>query len=131
MDIQLKHIKLFRQLTKETICFSAKIHVDGKWFANCANAGEGGATTYELRDHFDKKAKEKLAEIEDYFRQMPDYWMDVPEQFHVAGNRIKVKMDFAEWIDLQISEEWDKKERARLFDLDIKKQQRLLRKQRQ
>lgn len=129
MDIQLKHIKFYRQLSKETLCFSARIYVDGKWFGTCENNGEGGMSTYHLNNYFDKEAKEKLAEIEDYFKQMPDMEVQIPKEIDPQENTFKVKMSFAEWIDCQVDAAYQLKEQARLQALELKQQQRLLRKQ--
>lgn len=129
MNIEIKAIKFFRQLSQETTCFSARIYVDGKWFGECQNTGDGGMSTYHVRDPFNKEAKLRLAEIEDYFKQMPDVEVTIPKEIDPQENTFKVKMSFAEWIDIQVDAAYQLKEEIRLKALEFKQQQRLLRKQ--
>lgn len=125
MNIELKHIKLYKQLSKDSLSFSAKIYVDGKWFGECANTGDGGMSTYHLRDPFNKEAKQKLAEIEDHFKQMAPVTRKIPKELDPEENEYTIKMNLAEWIDMQVDELWCKKEEQRVRELELKQQQRL------
>lgn len=129
MNIEIKYIKFYKQLSKETLCFTASIYLDGKWFGTCENTGEGGMTTYSIRNYFDKEAKAKLAEIEDHFRQMPDMVVQIPKEIDPQENTFKVKMSFTEFIDMQIDAAWQAKEEKRLRDTEERQRQRLLKKQ--
>lgn len=121
MEITVRHIKFYKMLSRETLCFTANVYVDGKRFGEARNSGEGGASIFEAFNYFDKGIKEKLANVEDYCRQMPDRIINVPASFKIAGNQIKVKMDFIEYIDMLISERWDFLEEERLKKIELKR----------
>ena len=44
MKLQLKGVKVYDELSEETICFTAELHVDGKKLATVRNDGCGGCT---------------------------------------------------------------------------------------
>lgn len=44
MKIELKNIKIVEKLSEETICFTAKIYVDGKHVGEANNRGHGGCS---------------------------------------------------------------------------------------
>ena len=44
MKLQLKGVKVYDELSEETICFTAELHVDGKKLATVRNDGRGGCT---------------------------------------------------------------------------------------
>tara|TARA_R110002020_G_scaffold458679_1_gene676218 strand:- start:12 stop:560 length:549 start_codon:yes stop_codon:yes gene_type:complete len=45
MKIQIKSLKVARFASQETLCFEAKIYLDGKLRAHAENSGHGGSTT--------------------------------------------------------------------------------------
>lgn len=115
MDIQLKHIKFFKQLSRETLCFEANVYVNGKKLGQALNTGDGGETRFDLQDPFNKSHKQLYQEADDHCKQMPDRIIKVPAQFKVPGNEIKAKMDFIEYIDMLVDEEWNRKEKERVL----------------
>ena len=120
MQIEIRHIKFYKMLSRETLCFSANVYVDRKRFGEARNSGEGGMSKFELFNWADKAEREKLTEVEDYCRQLPDRIINVPAMYKVEGHQIKVKMDFIEYIDMLISERWDALEEKRLKELELK-----------
>ncbi len=44
MKLQLKKIKIYDELSEETICFTAELYADGKKVATVENDGRGGST---------------------------------------------------------------------------------------
>ena len=44
MKLQLKKIKIYDELSEETICFTAELYADGKKVATVKNDGRGGST---------------------------------------------------------------------------------------
>lgn len=44
MKLQLKKIKIYDELSDETICFTAELYADGKKVATVKNDGRGGCT---------------------------------------------------------------------------------------
>ena len=44
MKLQLKKVKVYDELSEETICFTAELYVDNKKIATVKNDGHGGST---------------------------------------------------------------------------------------
>lgn len=44
MKLQLKKVKIYDELSEETICFTAELYADGKKVATVKNDGRGGST---------------------------------------------------------------------------------------
>ena len=44
MKLQLKKIKIYDDMSEETICFTAELYADGKKVATVKNDGRGGST---------------------------------------------------------------------------------------
>lgn len=44
MELQLKRVKIYEELSDETICFAAELYSDGKKVAVARNDGRGGST---------------------------------------------------------------------------------------
>jgi hypothetical protein len=52
MDIQIKNVKEVKELSEETICFTASLYVDNKKVGTVSNRGYGGDNDY----HFDQES---------------------------------------------------------------------------
>lgn len=53
MKVELKSFKHMASLSEETLCFSARLYVNGKAVADCSNRGHGGMTdVYPLKPEF-------------------------------------------------------------------------------
>lgn len=50
--IELKNISTNSRLSEETLCYSAKLYVDGKFFAHVGNRGCGGCDEQHLAEGF-------------------------------------------------------------------------------
>jgi hypothetical protein len=50
MKIELKKLKVHRDMSQETECFSADIYIDGKYAAHVQNDGGGGCNMYHFED---------------------------------------------------------------------------------
>ena len=114
MDIQLKHLKFFRQLSRGTVCFEANVWVNGRKIGTAMNSGDGGASRFDLDYPPSDTIKELYRDAKDYCEQLPDRIIKVPAQFKVPGNEIKAKMDFIEYIDMLVDEAWEKEEENRI-----------------
>lgn len=60
MKLELRNVKVFKELSDETTCFHAILYVDGKKAADCSNRGNGGMTDV---DFYNKETQEKVAEF--------------------------------------------------------------------
>jgi hypothetical protein len=50
MKLELKNLKIHKDMSEETLCFSATLYVDGKKAANVQNNGHGGCHRYHWED---------------------------------------------------------------------------------
>lgn len=50
MKIEVRNIQIIDNASEETIAFTAKLFIKGKWVADVKNEGRGGATTYKAID---------------------------------------------------------------------------------
>lgn len=50
MKLQLKKVKVYNELSEETICFTAELYVDSKKVAKMKNDGCGGSTVVYFAD---------------------------------------------------------------------------------
>ena len=68
MKITLKKVKVYDELSEETICYTAEIHVDGKKVATVRNSGQGGSTDvyYAEGSHSDGAQR-----LEEYAKENP------------------------------------------------------------
>lgn len=63
MEFSLKSLKIHRDLSEETLCYSATLLIDGKPAFTCANRGHGGCdTNHQIGSH-------TIAEVEQYIRE--------------------------------------------------------------
>lgn len=50
LKLELKNIKLHDDMSRETLCFSAAIHIDSKKVGSVSNTGTGGCHEYNWQD---------------------------------------------------------------------------------
>jgi hypothetical protein len=62
MNIELKKLKIVKQLSQETICFYAELYIDGKRRGYCENDGHGGCTEIHGYTKEDNEIIEKCNE---------------------------------------------------------------------
>ena len=67
MKIELKKIEILEANSDETLCFSARLYIDGAFAATVHNDGQGGANRYYFEDN---KIRE---EFFSYCRALPDF----------------------------------------------------------
>ena len=96
MKLQLKKIKIYDELSEETICFTAELYADGKKVATVKNDGRGGSTDVyftegwrsELAQQVIQFAKDNPAvhkfswgdfvgsQVEDHVDRLLDLWLE-------------------------------------------------------
>lgn len=50
MQLSLKNVKVHKDMSEETVCFSATLYIDGKRAADVSNSGHGGPNRYYFAD---------------------------------------------------------------------------------
>ena len=65
MKLELKNVKIHDDMSEETICFSARLYIDGKFSAICKNSGMGDDTRIT---YMTNEAQTKMF---DYCRENP------------------------------------------------------------
>lgn len=68
MKIELKSIKVNDNLSEETTCFTANLHINGIKAAYVKNDGRGGCTDY----HALEGKNDLLKKVEEYAKTLPD-----------------------------------------------------------
>ena len=58
---EVKNVKIHKDMSEETLCFSAAIYADGKRIGTAKNQGQGGPNHYEADDDEAFKALEAFA----------------------------------------------------------------------
>tara|TARA_R100000008_G_scaffold68577_1_gene45794 strand:+ start:54 stop:542 length:489 start_codon:yes stop_codon:yes gene_type:complete len=68
MNIELKNIKIYNDLSEETRCFTATLYIDGVNKGRVENRGVGGCNNYDMRyteiDKIDEWCKSNLPKYE-------------------------------------------------------------------
>ncbi len=67
MKIDLKRLEILEANSDETLCFSARLYINGAFAATVHNNGQGEANRYHFND---KKIRE---EFFSYCRSLPDF----------------------------------------------------------
>lgn len=62
MEFSLKSLKIHRDLSEETLCYTAKLLIDGKDAFSCSNRGTGGCDTFQ------QIGQHNLSTVEDWIR---------------------------------------------------------------
>lgn len=75
LKLSLSKLKINRRMSKETLCFSADLLVDGNKVADVENDGGGGSHRYLWKDHFWRKIVDAWA-----FAQETDYPVEKLDQ---------------------------------------------------
>ena len=94
MNLELKNIKYFPDLSEETLCFIADLFVDGEEVAYCKNTGKGEMTS--IMPHT-REDREVLNKAEEYARTLPNLYVGnttSPEGF---------KCTLDGWVDYQVA----------------------------
>lgn len=60
MKLQLKRVKIYDELSDETICFTAELYADGKKVATARNDGRGGSTDVISTDGWRSETAQQL-----------------------------------------------------------------------
>jgi hypothetical protein len=90
MEIDLKKIEILEANSDETLCFSARLYIDGVFAATVQNNGQGEANRYYFEDN------EIREEFFSHCRSLPDF--DSPygpleaDEDLVVGDLIAKKM---------------------------------------
>ena len=65
MKLQLKKVKVYDELSEETICFTAELYADGKKVATVKNDGRGGCTDVYFTDGFRSEVAQQVIQYAD------------------------------------------------------------------
>lgn len=60
MKLQLKKIKIYDELSEETICFTAELYADGKKVATVKNDGRGGSTDVYFAEGYRSESTQQV-----------------------------------------------------------------------
>lgn len=111
MKIELKKIKHARSLSEETNAFTAELHVNGEYVADCKNAGHGGQTDIHARFSTDENKRKYyhnlVQQAEVFCKKLPK----LPSEFSKDG--LAMSLDF--YIDLEVEKDLNKKEVQRVI----------------
>lgn len=102
MKIELKNIRIMKELSEETIAFSATLYVNNKKIAVAMNRGNGSCTTYTLLKTEDS---ELLREAENHCNTLPPYKL---KNYASVGLDTDFPMDLESFIEEQIDQQWRK-----------------------
>jgi hypothetical protein len=112
MKIELKKIKFYEDMSKETFCFTAQIYINGKNSGTASNDGRGGCIEYHPHPGFN----ELFRKAELFLSEQPNI-VYPKEEF---CNELSVKCNFENWINLQIYN-FDKEEVKKKLKKDMLK----------
>ncbi|MBZ4188976.1 hypothetical protein [Niabella beijingensis] len=104
MKMELKNIRIVKELSEETIAFSATLYVNNKKIAVAMNRGNGSCTTYTL---LKKEDAELLREAENHCKTLPPYKL---KNYPSMGIDTDFPMDLETFIEEQIDQQWRKTE---------------------
>lgn len=108
MKIELKKIKIFDELSEETIAFAAELYVNNVNVASAKNSGFGGETEYRTNG------------VDDVLlMQAEQHCLRLPEKT-IEGTKITFKMNLTEFID-QLLDAHLKKREDRILHNNMKK----------
>lgn len=87
MKLELKNVKVHKDMSEETTCFSATLYVNGVRAADVKNDGQGGCNHYyfsdrKLENEVWEYAKQKVTKFQ--FEQLDILVGDLLEQFETA-----------------------------------------------
>jgi hypothetical protein len=90
MKLELKNLKIYDDMSEETIAFTSDVYVNGKKLAFAKNDGRGGCTYYHPYDR----------ELRGVLEQAEAYCKTLPSTFSTYGERtIEIKSNLEHWID--------------------------------
>lgn len=97
MKIELKKIKVFKELSDETKAFVAGIYVNDKKIGYAKNEGRGGSIFYNAYSFDDNKT---LDEVDDYLKTQPDI-IYPKDKF---SDELAIECNLENWIDKKIND---------------------------
>lgn len=92
--LEIKKFKHHASLSEETEAFSGELYVDGKFFAEVRNSGQGGS--HDIGAYGD--AREMERQLEDLCRQMPN----VPSEYTPDGLKFDLEFAITELVSLMV-----------------------------
>lgn len=63
MKLGLRKVKVYDELSEETICFTADLYADGKKVATVKNDGRGGSTDVYFTEGWNSDVAKKIAQL--------------------------------------------------------------------
>jgi len=110
MKLELKNIKVNLAFSEETTMFKADIYANGKKIGYADNDGHGGCTCYNAYEG----QREALKAAEAFAQTLPS------DFYQYGGEKREIKMNLEHWIDKQVDEHINAKERVK-FEKKIQK----------
>ncbi|MFW5847476.1 MAG: hypothetical protein ACOCVF_00965 [bacterium] len=103
MNIKLKKIKYSLELSEETNMFHAVIYVNNQMVGYAKNDGHGGCTEYNTYYSATPEQKQLFRDAENYCKTLPP----------IKWNEIEIPMNMENYIDNEISNYINKKEKQK------------------
>jgi len=107
MKIEVKKIIHARSLSEETNAFTAQLHIDGKYVADCKNSGRGGMTDVHPKYSENKKLmdfnRSEVKKAELFCKTLPKF-----------KGKMEMSLDF--YVDLEIEKDLHNKEVKRVIN---------------
>jgi len=95
MKIELRNVKIHKDMSEETECFSATVYADGKRVGTASNRGHGGCNEYYWED------KEAGALLEAYDEYLPEIPLSEDETEEWAKTLYPMKQDL-DWFIMEL-----------------------------
>ena len=96
--VQLARLRVYQEMSEETMCFSADVIFNGEFGGSCCNDGKGGCARLYAEYEFRQYAYNELRSVESYMFKHPDSVYDIMDQlasyqYIVNGCRNKTQFD--------------------------------------
>lgn len=95
MNLSLKKVKYYAELSEETPCYTAELYMDGKKVATIKNDGRGGSTDVHYTEGWQSKSAQKL---EEYAQNNPVVYNFNGHVCESKGVDIIVDILFDKWL---------------------------------
>lgn len=101
MKLELKKVKFYKELSEETMCYTAELYANGKKVANVRNDGRGGCASV----YFTEEARsESVQQVLQYIKANP-----LVVQYDWGTYTVKCIEEFAD----HLFDEWLRKKETR------------------
>lgn len=101
MKLELKKVKFYDELSEETLCYTAELHVDGKKVATVKNDGRGGCSSVYFTEGWRSESAQQLIQ---YIKDNP-----IKIKYNWGVHEVKTVEDLAD----HLFDEWLRKKETR------------------